>query len=93
MSFICDIPKDVCNLRGPDGVCPLPARCEKVIDKCLENGGCVKIENGYCKAYIRPSVKWLGTSPCPLASNVEIKITGISKKIRAGQQKQKKIRG
>lgn len=92
MIFICDVPKEHCNLRTEDNICRLGKRCEKVIDKCLENGGCIKIENGYCKAYVRPSVKWLGESPCPLASNIIKEKTSPSSKIRVGQQKQRKIK-
>lgn len=42
--------------------------CEKIIDKCV---GCNRIENEYCKAFIRPTVKWTaGSGECPLANHI-----------------------
>lgn len=76
-----------------------------VVGKCLSEGfskeelqfvrdekKCSKVtDNGYCKAYAFPEIKWkLGR--CPLSSNYDPELTPIKEKKRAGQQKQKKYK-
>jgi len=94
----CEIPKTVCNLRDKDGYCSLGSgyKCQPVIDKCLgeeEGESCGRIENGYCKVYIFPEIKWkLGN--CPMATHLKKKELGRGEqaKVRIGQQKQKRRR-
>jgi hypothetical protein len=85
MSYICDIPKKFCNLRAKDGACELKRPCLPIVEQCE---GCERIENGYCKAYTSPVVKWLHGVNCPMATHIE---TEEEKKntLRIGQQKQK----
>jgi len=55
---------------------------QKIIDKCV---GCNKVNEGFCSAYLFPSVKWrLGN--CLLASHVEIEVDKTRKE-RVGQKK------
>ena len=85
MSYICDIPRTFCNLREEDGSCQLKRPCLLVVEQCE---GCDKVENGYCKAYIAPAVKWAHGRDCPAATHIEL---GDKKdKVRVGQQKQKR---
>jgi len=90
MGFICDVPKSFCNLREKDGSCRLGVRCEPIVDECTKYGKCDKIEAGYCKVYVRPSVKWRQLSGCPLAPVSREASTNAAGKVRVGQQKQKK---
>lgn len=85
MSYICDIPKKFCNLREKDGSCGLKRACLPIVEQCE---GCEKIENGYCKAYIYPAVKWSHGANCPMATHIETE-EEKRKKLRIGQQKQK----
>jgi len=85
MSYICDIPKKFCNLRAKDGLCELKRPCLPIVEQCE---GCEKIENGYCKAYIAPAVKWAHGRDCPAATHIETE-EEKKKKLRIGQQKQK----
>lgn len=90
----CTIPKTVCSLRDKDGYCSLGYECHPVIDKCLNGEGgasCERIENGYCKVYIFPEVKWRGGN-CPMATHLKKKELNIKEqnKIRVGQQKQRR---
>ncbi len=87
MSFLCEVPRTFCNLRDSDGYCRLEKPCLPIIDKCE---GCGKIENGYCMLYIAPVVKWR-SGRCPAATHIQTDNKN-SKKIRVGQQKQKKSR-
>lgn len=93
-SILCKIPKKFCNVRTEDGCCSLGAayKCQPVVEKCKENDGCEKIENGYCSVYIFPKAKWkIGN--CPMATH--IKPEELSKKDqmkrRVGQQKRIKF--
>jgi hypothetical protein len=88
----CVIPKEYCNMRDENGNCKLGngSICQPIIDKCV---GCDRIDNGYCQAYIYPAVKWKDGRICPLATHVQIKyVEENGVKIRAGQQKQIKIK-
>jgi len=89
----CDIPKAYCSVRDKNGCCTfgLNYRCQPVIDKCKEGDGCERIENGYCKAYIFPALKWKHDN-CPLATHIksQAEIKKEEMKRRVGQQKQKK---
>lgn len=85
MSYICDVPKTFCNLREEDGSCRLKRPCLPIVEQC---GSCDKIENGYCKAYVAPIVKWARGRICPIATHLEKE--DAKKKVRVGQQKQKK---
>lgn len=85
MSYICDIPKTFCNLREEDGSCRLKRPCLPIVEQCE---GCERTENGYCKAYIAPQVKWGHGSICPMATH--LKIEEKKKKVKIGQKKQTK---
>ena len=85
MSYLCDIPKNFCNLRDKDGSCRIERPCLPIVDQCK---GCEKIENGYCKVYISPTAKWSNGKVCPIASIA--KEEAEHNKVRIGQQKQKK---
>ena len=86
MGRICNIPKETCNARN-NGYCILDFECQPIIDKCE---GCRRIENNYCKMYVNPAVKWkLGT--CPGATHIK-RETAEERRIRLGQQKQKKFK-
>ena len=89
MSYICDIPKKFCNLREKDGTCRLERPCLPIVDQCK---GCDKEENGYCKAYIAPAIRWAHGRECPMATHIERedKKKKIREKIRVGQQKQRR---
>lgn len=89
MGIKCEIPKEFCNVRSADGFCTINQQCEPIIDKCE---GCAKIENGYCKLYIRPSVKWRISEFCPAATHIYKNAEYKAGKRRVGQQKQKKRR-
>jgi len=82
----CEIPKK-CLMRNEDGTCKLGIICLPIVEQCK---GCDRIENGYCKVYTSPKVKWASNRICPMASHVEIEIKKQEGKKRAGQQKQKK---
>lgn len=84
MSYICDIPKKFCNLREEDGSCRLSRPCLPIVEQCA---GCKRIENGYCRSYAAPNVKWSHGSRCPMFT--DFKIEGEQKKVRVGQQKHK----
>ena len=86
MIYICGIPKKFCNLRGEDRSCMLNRPCLPIVEQCE---GCIKIENGYCKAYTSPAVKWSYGSKCPMST--QFKIEEDTKKVRVGQPKHKKI--
>lgn len=69
----------------------LKAFKQSVIDQCLTgntNKPCERIEDNLCVSYLNPKSKWTRGN-CPMSTNfiVEIKDT---KKVRVGQQKQKK---
>ena len=85
MSYICDIPKKFCTLRGEDRSCMLKRPCLPIVEQCE---GCGKVENGYCKSYTAPAVKWAHGRTCPLAAHIETE-EGRKNKLRVGQQKQK----
>ena len=62
-----------------------------IVDECLTGNTdkpCNRIENNKCKAFVTPKAKWTRGN-CPMSTNfiVEIKDT---KRVRVGQQKQKK---
>jgi len=84
MIYICDIPRTFCNLREEDGSCQLKRPCLPIVEQCE---GCDKVENGYCKSYIAPAMKWVGGVNCPMAVHLEKEEK--KKKIRVGQQKHK----
>lgn len=87
----CDVPKMFCNVRDENGNCTLNTKCRPVVDQCLENGGCNRIDNGYCKAYINPAAKWRQSKICPLSTNFTVRLDDYPRsKKRVGQQKQKK---
>ncbi len=88
----CNIPKEFCNVRNEDGTCAINQRCEPVIDRCKEGQGCAKIENGYCRAYIRPESKWRLSKVCPAATHIKSEAEKLREKRRIGQQKQRKRR-
>jgi hypothetical protein len=83
----CKIPKEFCNVRK-NGKCTLNIQCQKIIEQCE---GCDRVENGYCKAYINPTSKWVDGKICPMATHVE-QSSKKDKKVRVGQQKQSKKR-
>jgi len=66
-----------------------------IIEECKkgeEDQSCEKIENGFCKCYIDPSILWR-CGPCPLASHMKVEPKKkSSEKIRVGQQKHIKIK-
>lgn len=82
----CTIPKEICWQRDDNGYCKVGILCQKIVEKC---NGCDRIDNGYCRAYINPSVKWRSGRQCPLASHMSTLIKEEGKH-RVGQQKQKK---
>lgn len=84
----CVIPKERCNLRDEEGRCRMGILCQEIVEEC---NGCNRIDNGYCSAYINPSVKWKAGRQCPLASHLTTIIKDEGKR-RVGQQKQKKRR-
>lgn len=92
--ILCNIPKEYCNARTTEGHCSLGSgyECQPVIEKCRENKGCEKIENGYCSVYIFPEAKWRSGN-CPAATHLEIEeLTAKQKaKMRVGQQKHTKF--
>jgi hypothetical protein len=62
---------------------------EPVIDKCKENGGCTRIKDGVCAAYLYPDKKWKNGN-CNLADNIE---TEKEKKKKINPIKYSKGRG
>lgn len=84
----CDIPKKKCDLRKENGSCKLMVECLPIVEKCK---GCAKVENDYCVSYYNPKAKWVGERNCPLATHVETEAQK-KKKIRVGQQKQRKYK-
>lgn len=88
MGYICDIPKKFCSAREEDGTCKIKQKCEPIVEECQ---GCEKVENGYCKSYIKPEIKWIISKVCPAATHIETEAATKRKK-RIGQQKQIKNR-
>lgn len=89
----CDVPKVFCNLRDESSNCTLGIKCQPVVDQCLQNDGCNRVDHGYCKAYINPEAKWRQSKICPLATHFTIRLDDKDQsKQRVGQQKQKKSR-
>jgi hypothetical protein len=87
MIYICNIPKEFCNLRESDGSCRLKRPCSPIVTKCIEVE-CDRIDSGYCKVYINPSAKWSHEKLCPMAPiKIEESQAG---KVRIGQQKQRR---
>jgi hypothetical protein len=87
MTYICDVPKKFCNLRDEkDKSCRLNKPCLPVVEQCA---GCLKEENGYCKVYVAPIIKWAGTRTCPMATHIVLEVEDKNK-TRVGQQKQKR---
>lgn len=87
MGIKCNIPKEFCNVRNPDGTCAINQICEPVVEQCE---GCSKVENGYCKIYIRPSVKWRFGRTCSSATHIKTEAEIQREKRRVGQQKQRR---
>jgi hypothetical protein len=56
-------------------------------EKCI---GCNRIVGERCNTYEFPSIWWDKRGGCPLASHMTIRVIEDNKKLRAGQQKQKK---
>lgn len=92
--ILCKIPKKFCNVRTEDGCCSLGAayKCQPVVEKCKENDGCKKIENGYCSVYIFPKRKW-AAGDCPMATHLEVEELSKKEQMkrRVGQQKRRKF--
>lgn len=87
----CDVPKMFCNVRDENGNCTLGIKCQPVVEQCLQKGGCNRVDNGYCKAYINPESKWRQSKVCPLATHFVTRLDDrTSGKQRVGQQKQSK---
>lgn len=75
MNIVCEIPKTFCNVRDLNKYCMLEKQCEKIVDQCV---GCNRIENGYCKAFIRPATRWLAGN-CTLASHIVYEAKEVKK--------------
>ena len=72
---------------------PVIEACRTFVDSDGEkHGPCVKIEGNLCSVYINPAVKWRAGifNHCPLASHFVNETTHSKRKVRVGQQKQKK---
>jgi len=96
----CNIPKEYCSIRDKEGYCSLSKgyECQPVVDRCKEDKGCERMENGYCKAYIFPASKWRpaskwGRGNCPLATHVKIELETKKQQMkrRVGQQKGRRL--
>ena len=97
----CETPKKYCRARSKEWGCSLDVVCEPIIEKCRgdwknpedheegKNPDCSKVEGEYCWAYINPEVKWAGNRDCPLCNHL-IEETTKQKRIRVGQQKQRR---
>jgi len=80
----CDVPRESCLSRDENGNCTFwdEYTCRTVIDKCE---GCKNIENGYCRSYVNPGLKWR-MSNCPRATHLQVEKQTMKR--RVGQQKQ-----
>jgi hypothetical protein len=87
----CNIPKKICNARDGDE-CRLGIECLPVVDKCLEENGCDKVDHGYCRSYTNPEIKWKLSKVCPAATHIKTEAQKRMEKIRIGQQKQRRRR-
>jgi hypothetical protein len=57
-----------------------------IVKQCA---GCGNISGDVCRVWVSPAAKWrLGV--CPSATHVKIEIHEAERKVRVGQQKQKK---
>lgn len=57
-----------------------------IVERC---SGCSNVEGNFCRIWSSPAAKWrLGN--CPSATHVKMEISEPEKKVRVGQQKQKK---
>lgn len=90
----CNIPKKYCSIRDKEGYCGLGKdyECQPVVDRCKEDEGCERIENGYCKAYIFPASKWRAGN-CPLATHLKLEPETKKQQMkrRVGQQHRRKF--
>jgi len=85
----CEIPKEGCQQRTAEGDCKLNIVCQKIVEKCI---GCARMVGEYCKPYSNPASRWVTSKVCPMATHVKVEAPKTTEKIRAGQQKQKKIK-
>jgi len=85
MTNTCELLKR-CIHRADDSVCRINIACKPVVENC---DGCIRIEDGYCRSFAFPAIKWRSMGGCPMASHIVAEAYTIGK-IRAGQQKQKK---
>ncbi len=91
MDYVCKIPKEFCSSRNEDNTCRAKLTCEPIVEQCKgEDKSCNRIENGFCIAYIKPSVKWKADRKCPLATHIADESVKQKAKRRIGQQKQRK---
>jgi len=72
---------------------PVIEACKSFVDSDgTEHGPCNKIDGNLCCVYIKPAVKWRKGffGHCPLASHYINESMQAKRKVRVGQQKQKK---
>jgi hypothetical protein len=70
---------------------------ESIVDSCLvcldadgnEHGPCERIDGNKCKAYISPKM-WWDKGKCPLATHWVDPTKAVKKRVRIGQQKQRR---